>query len=152
MPSTRPRRSTNQRLATVAPKTSAIEPVPTPMSTPQQATSCQLAVTYVLSPLPEAMSSSAAVTTRRMPNRSMSAAANGAVSPNSSRLTDTASEIVLLVQPNSSCSGTISTPGAARKPAAPSRTRKVTAATVQARWTRREGARRRRHGGLLAAR
>jgi hypothetical protein len=32
-------------------------------------------------PLPSATTTSAAITTRRMPNRSMSAAANGAVSP-----------------------------------------------------------------------
>jgi hypothetical protein len=34
-----------------------------------------------VSPLPVAVSSSAATTTRRMPKRSISAAANGAVSP-----------------------------------------------------------------------
>ena len=58
-----------------------------------------------VSPLPAATSSSAAATTRRMPKRSISAAANGAVSPNSSRLTETAAEIVPSDQPNSSCSG-----------------------------------------------
>ena len=34
-----------------------------------------------VSPLPSATTSSAHMTTRRMPNRSISAAANGAVSP-----------------------------------------------------------------------
>ena len=49
---TRPRRATNQRLATVAANTSAIDPVPSPTSTPQQATSCQLWVIPVVSALP----------------------------------------------------------------------------------------------------
>ena len=47
-----------------------------------------------VSPLPAATSNSAQATTRRMPNRSISAAANGAVRPKSSRLTETAAEIV----------------------------------------------------------
>ncbi len=45
-------------------------------------------------PDPAAISSSAHAVTRRMPNRSISAAANGAVSPNSTRLTPTASDRV----------------------------------------------------------
>ena len=45
MPITRPRRATNQRLAMVAAKTRAIEPVPRPISTPQVSTSCQPWVT-----------------------------------------------------------------------------------------------------------
>ena len=68
-----------------------------------------------------------------MPKRSISAAANGAVRPNSSRLTETASEMVPRDQPNSSCSGSISAPGVARKPAAPMSATKATAATSQAR-------------------
>ncbi len=133
MPVTRPRRAVNHRLATVAAKTSAIEPVPTPTRTPQHATSCQLEVMRVVSALPSAMASSAVVTTRRIPKRSISAAANGAVRPKSSRLTETASETVEVLQPNSSCSGTMNTLGVARKPAAPTSTAKVTAATPQAR-------------------
>ena len=71
-----------------------------------------------------------------MPNRFIRAAANGAVRPNSSRLTDTASEMVPRDQPNSSCSGVISAPGAARKPAAPISATNETAATSQAGCTR----------------
>ena len=41
---TRPRRSANQRVATVAPSTSATIPVPKPTITPQSATSCQTSV------------------------------------------------------------------------------------------------------------
>ncbi len=81
MPETRPRRATNQRPVTVATSDSAIEPVPSPTSTPHSRISCQLVVMKTVSPLPSATTSRAHRTTRRMPNRSISAAANGAVSP-----------------------------------------------------------------------
>lgn len=50
--------------------------------------------------------------------------------------TATAAEIIETDQPNSSRSGSISTPGTARNAAAPTRARKVTAATHQAGWMR----------------
>jgi hypothetical protein len=133
---TRPRRLTNQRLATVAANTSAIDPVPRPMSTPQSRTSCQLLVTPTLRPLPAAISSRATLTTARTPNRSIRAAANGAVSPNSTRLTPTASDTSPRDQPNSSWRGTIRTPGAARNPAAQSSATKATPAATHAGWSR----------------
>jgi hypothetical protein len=136
-PDTSPRRTTNQRPVTVATSDIAIDPVPRPTSTPQHRISCQLAVMNTVSPLPTATTSSAETTTRRMPNRSIRAAANGAVSPYSARLIATAAEIVDSDQPNSSCSGSMSTPGTARKAAAPMSARKVTAATHQAGWMRR---------------
>ena len=139
MPVTRPRCFTNQRCATVAANTRAIDPVPSPISTPQVRTSCQLARTKMLSPEPSAISTSALLVTRRRPNRSISAAAKGAVSPKSTRFTPTASDRVPRDQPNSSWRGTISTPGAARKPAAPSRATKATPATSQAGWMRERG-------------
>src|SRR6266540_2734194 len=71
-----------------------------------------------------------------MPNFSMSAAAYGAVRPNSTRLTETAAEIVAIDQPNSSWSGCIRTPGVARKPAAPTSATNATTATDQAGCTR----------------
>ena len=81
-PVTSPRRdSTNHRFATIAPSTSAIAPAPTPTNTPQSSQSCHGAVMTVVSPLPMATRTSARQTTRRRPNRSISAAANGAVSP-----------------------------------------------------------------------
>ena len=40
MPSTSPRRSSNQRVATIAPITIAVSPVPTPTTTPQSNTRC----------------------------------------------------------------------------------------------------------------
>src|ERR671932_2191154 len=49
----------------------------------------------------------------------------------------TAAEMTDTDQPNSSRSGSISTPGTARKAAAPTSARKVTAATHQAGCTRR---------------
>ena len=98
-----------------------------------------------------------------MPNRSISAAENGAVSPKSTRLTETARPMRPMGQPNSSCSGVMSTPGVDRNPAAPMAVRKATAATHQAGWIRPsplagEGARVRgvlegldlRHGGQPA--
>ncbi len=70
---TAPRRSRRTR----APST----PCRGPTSTPQVRTSIQLSVTKTLSAAPAATATSATLVTRRMPNRSMSAAANGAVSP-----------------------------------------------------------------------
>jgi hypothetical protein len=136
MPITRPRRSTNQRFAIVAANTIAIEPVPSPISTPHVMSSWNDSVMNTVSPLPSATISSANVVTVRMPNLSMRAAANGAVSPYRSRLMLTAKDMTLVDHPNSSCSGTINAPGAARKPAAPMRATKAVAATSHAGWMR----------------
>ena len=79
---TRPRRdSTNQRLATMAPSTRAIEPVPTPTAIPHRNQSCHADVITSVSPLPSATRRRAPTMTRRRPNLSIRAAANGAVSP-----------------------------------------------------------------------
>src|SRR4051794_11198576 len=137
MPLTNPRRATNHRVVTVATSAIDIEPVPRPTRTPHSRISCQLCVMKTVSPLPAATNPSAAVTTGRMPKRSIRAAANGEVSPNSAMLTDIAAPIVPCDQPNWSCSGSSSTPGTERNPAAPSIVTKVTAATVQAGWMRR---------------
>src|SRR3712207_643566 len=51
-------------------------------------------------------------------------------------LTATAAEMVETDQPNSSRSGSMRTPGTARNAAAPTRAKKVTAATHQAGWMR----------------
>jgi len=75
---------------------------------------------------PLAIVTSAISITRRTPKRSMSAAENGAVKPKSRRPSEIASEIVPRDQPNSSWSGTISTPGVARKPAVVISVTKVT--------------------------
>ena len=81
IPVTRPRCVWNQRFATIAPRTRAIAPVPTPMSTPQSTHSCHGSVMKIVRPLARPTTTSAAVTVRRTPQRSMTAAANGAVSP-----------------------------------------------------------------------
>ena len=79
----------------------------------------------------------ATATTRWMPRRSMRAAEKGAASPKSTRLTETAPPMTPIGQPNSSCSGVMSTPGVDRNPAAPMIVRKVTTATHHAGWMRR---------------
>ncbi len=130
-PVTRPRRAANQRFATVAASTLAIEPVPSPTTTPHSTTSCQDAVMRTVSPEPVDTSTRASSTTRRTPNRCMAAAANGPVSPNRTRLTLTARLTASRLNP-SSCSGTSRTPGVERKPLAASRVRNATPATTQA--------------------
>ena len=80
-PITTPRFFTNQRLATTAPKTSASEPVPMPIANPHSSQSCHGLVITSVRPLPSATRVRDAATTRRMPKRSISAAAKGAVRP-----------------------------------------------------------------------
>src|SRR6478736_6788869 len=135
MPLTSPRRATNQRFTTVAMNAIDIEPAPAPTITPQHSTNCQAAVMKTVSALPSATITSANVTTGRIPNRSMRAAANGEISPNSTMFTDTARPMVACDQPYSMCSGSISTPGTLRNAAAPTRVTNVTDATTQAQWS-----------------
>ena len=80
-PVTRPRWRTNHRLVTVATKVIAIDPVPTPTSSPQHSTSCQACVMKTVRPLPSETRTSAPTTTTRNPSRSISAAANGEITP-----------------------------------------------------------------------
>ena len=136
MPLTRPRRATNQRLVMVATKAIDIDPVPSPTTSPQLRMSCQGSVMKTVSPLPAATMSSAKVTTGRTPKRSIRAAANGEIRPKSIRLSDTAEPMSPCDQPNSSWSGSISTPGTERNAAAPTRVTKATAATTQAQCRR----------------
>ncbi len=138
-PLTRPRRATNQRAVTTATRDMDIAPVPRPTRMPQQRMSCHDAVIQIGSTDPTETRTSAQPTTRLIPNRSMRAAENGAVSPNSTRLTETASPMSPIGQPNSSCSGVMSTPGVDRKPAAPMAVRNATRATHQAGWIRGVG-------------
>src|SRR5215204_4150050 len=105
-----------------------------PTSSPQVISNCHPDWTKIVNPLPAATRTSATLTTRRIPNRSISAAANGAITPYKIRFTLTAVDMRVRGQPNSSCSGIIKTPGAARKPAAPSNATKATNATHQAGW------------------
>ncbi len=130
-PTTSPRRWANQRVATVAPRTRAIMPEPVPHSTPQSSRSCQTSVMANEAVMPATIRSSAAATTGRMPKRLSSAAAKGAIRPNSIRRTARAEEMSAVAQPNSCCRGTIITPGALSDPAVASMVRKVAATTAQ---------------------
>ena len=118
-------------MATVAPSTKAIMPLPTPTTIPQSRTSCHTSVITNEPARPAMIRSRAAVTTRRMPKRFMNAAANGPMSPNSTSRIAKANEMSAFCQPNSRCRGTIITPGAPRAPAVASMVRKVVATTTQ---------------------
>ncbi len=80
-PVTRPCLALNQRPVTVVANAPAIEPLPRPTNTPQHSTSCQGSRISMVRPDPTEMVSSAQTTINRTPNRSISAAANGAVRP-----------------------------------------------------------------------
>ena len=77
------------------------------------------------------MISSAASVIRRMPKRLISAAANGAISPNSTKRMPSAEGISAVSHPNSRSNGSISTPGAPTVPAVTSMVRNVTPAITQ---------------------
>ena len=66
-----------------------------------------------------------------MPKRSISAAEKGAISPNSTRLIEIASETWSTRQPNSSSRGSIRIVGVARTPDAMSSATNAAAATTQ---------------------
>ncbi|GIL40977.1 hypothetical protein TMPK1_32140 [Rhodospirillales bacterium TMPK1] len=121
----------NQRVATVAANTSAVRPVPTPSTIPQVKTNCQRCVICSDRIRPDAIISSAIVTTRRTPKRFMNDAANGPSRPNNNMRTASAAEMSAALQPNSRCSGTINTPGAPTAPAVTSKVRKVATTTAQ---------------------
>ena len=127
IPVTSPRRRTNQRCATIAANGTDTAPVALPITTPHSSCSCHGCEILVVASDAIATIASAAITTRRIPKRSCSAAANGAARPKHTRLIETADEIVARLQPNWSCSGTIITLGAERKPALITRTSSVTA-------------------------
>ena len=67
MPTTRPRRATNQRAAIVAPSTSAVMPVPSPITTPHSSTNCQTCVIISEASRPETTTSCATSATLRRP-------------------------------------------------------------------------------------
>ncbi len=123
---TRPRFSSNQRVATVAASGTATAPVAPPTTKPQSTKSSQDEVMKTVSEAPVAIVATATSITLRTPNRSISAAENGEASPNITSPSAIASEIVLRDQPNSFWSGTIRTPGVARKPAVVISVTKVT--------------------------
>jgi hypothetical protein len=130
-PTISPRRELNQRNETVAASTNAVKPVPTPTTSPHSNSSCQswFMASDRANPLP--IRPNAHSVTLRMPKRLMNAAANGPMSPNSTRRVARAEEIAAVDQPNSRCSGSSSTPGAPTAAAVTSMVRKVVATTTQ---------------------
>ena len=66
-PVTRPRRATNQRLATVEANTVAMQPDPRPTTTPHSRNSCHGSVIRVVPRAPSEMATSATTVTRRRP-------------------------------------------------------------------------------------
>ena len=132
MPITRPRRSSNQRVATTAASTIAVTPVPAPTTTPHNRKNCHSADMRVDSATAEAIRASAPSTTRRSPQRSITDAAKGPINPNSAMLTAIEAEIIARLHPNSVSSGTMNRPGVARTPDVISMTTKVTSAITQA--------------------
>ncbi len=86
-------------------------PLPTPTTTPQSSTSCQISVISSEPARPAMMKSRAVTTTRRRPKRFMNAAANGPMKPKRRRRSASAKEMSAVCQPNSFCSGTIMNPG-----------------------------------------
>ena len=99
---------------------------------PHTRSSCHGWLMKTVKPAPVAIASTAMTITRRRPNRSANAAANGPASPKTIRLRKTAKLIVARLHPNSFCSGMISTPVVERKPAAVISVTSPTAATIQA--------------------
>jgi hypothetical protein len=130
-PTASPRRAENQRVATVAPSTSAVMPVPRPTTTPHDRTNCQRPPMTIVPRIPATTSATAKLTTARRPKRLMNAAANGPIRPNSARRKASAVEMSALAQPNSASSGLMMTPEAPIAPAVASMTTKVTPRTTQ---------------------
>ncbi len=67
MPTTSPRRAANQRAAMVAPSTSAVMPVPMPITTPHSSINCQTFVIASEVTSADATTSSAVSVTLRRP-------------------------------------------------------------------------------------
>ena len=129
-PMTRPRRAENQRVATVAPSTIAVSPVPTPITTPHNRKSCHNRDIPSDRRMPPEMMPSETSIIRLTPNRFMKAAAKGPIRPNSRKRMARAAEISDALQPNSCCRGTMNTPGAPMVPATVSMVRNVTPRTT----------------------
>ncbi len=130
MPTTSPRRATNQRLATTAPSTSAVMPVPRPSIRLHSTNSCHSCEAIVTSAMPRPTSASPVQITARRPQRSISTAANGPIRPNSAKRSASEDEICSVLQPNSLPSGCSIAPGRPSAADIVSMVRKVMAATI----------------------
>lgn len=130
-PATRPRRPAPARSATLAASAVEAAPVPSPTPSPQAAATCAGEPASAVPAAPAPASTSAPTTTRRTPSRSISAAANGAVTPYSTMLIANATPIDARDQPRSSCSGTRSSPPKVVKAPVVTIAAPATATTVQ---------------------
>ena len=130
MPITVPRFVSNQRLTIVAPATRLMLPAPTPTMPPHSSKNCHDWVMKIDAAAARAIRPSAPEIVRRKPKRSNTPAANGPMSPNRSRLSAIAAEIVAVVQWNSRWRGSISIVGDERTPAAAISNTKASAATM----------------------
>ena len=81
MPITSPCRARNQRAAIKAARYAPINPQLIPTTTPHSTTNCQGSCINGLAATANAVEQTASDMTRRTPNRSMSAAANGPIAP-----------------------------------------------------------------------
>ena len=101
MPTTRPRRASNQRAATVALSTSAVMPVPMPTTTPHSRINCQTSPSH--SDSHERGDDDQQCRQRDVAEAVAvhNAAANGAINPNKMKRIDNADEISAVLQPNS---------------------------------------------------
>ena len=131
-PTTRPRWAVNQRLATMAPSTSAVKPVPQPSTNPHSTNSCHSCVTAEASAIALAISVADVTMMRRSPKRPTKMAANGPSRPNRAKRTANTEDSWSVVQPNSLDRGLSMTPGRPSAADVVSIAKNVTAAMTQA--------------------
>ena len=117
MPCTKPRRATNQRMATAAPRTPPTTPVPSPLTAPHQRAKVISLVTVVPTAALSAISTRPMMAVLRVPMRLMSEPTNGPASPYKTNPTATESPSDSRLQPNSLVRSGKKTPGATRVPA-----------------------------------
>ena len=132
----RPRRSSNQRVATTAATAGVAPPAPTATMTPTVAYSCQrLTINAELrTPTPRRTPENAM--TVRAPHRSARRPTKGPLSPLKRNDSEATRDSAVRSQPNSASIGLMKTPKALRTPDAASSATAVPPRTTQAKWTR----------------
>ena len=130
IPVTRPRFRTNQRVATVGPRTLATRPVPSPDSSPNSSVSCQISRTRLVARSAMPVTTRLISTTARTPTRAMSQPLKGPDRPNTTRPAAAANDTDAVDQPGSAVIDSRNAPGAERTPAVTSTTTAVTATTT----------------------
>ena len=130
MPVTRPRWRTNQRVATVGPRTLATSPVPIPEIRPKTTVSCQISRTRLVANSDRLVTTRLIRTTLRTPIRPMSQPLSGPLSPNATNPMAAANETVAVDHSGSSVMVSRKAPGADRTPAVTITTMAVTATTT----------------------